>query len=184
MYRRRWFRTYGRRVIGFYTDRRGRVRPITSRRGRYRMWEVFGRDVIRTRPPILTPKFPHSTSQIRIGEPLIRTTLNLVLHQTPILRELRSAYLVADAMYAHRDLIKKFYNSYQRGGLTGVAKEVRSNAVHDVLSSAQTNMVWAAISGFIPRSYHDLSFDILSMVIEKITDEEIKYVRRFLEQAG
>jgi hypothetical protein len=110
--------------------------------------------------------------------------MNLVLHQTPILRELQSAYLVADAIYANRDLIKKFYNSYQKGELTRVAKEVGSDALHNVLSSTQTNIVWAAIRGFIPKSYHDSSFYILSTVIEEITDEEIKYVTRFLEQAG
>jgi hypothetical protein len=176
-------RRYGRRIIGFYTDKQGRVRLITSRTGRRRIWKVFGRNLIRTRPPISTPKFPRSTSQIRIGESLIRTTMNLVLHQTPILRELQSAYLVADAVYANRDLIKKVYSSYQKGDLREVAKEVGSNVLHDVLSSTWTNIVWAVIRGPMRGSCHDPSFNVFSMVMKEITDDEIKYVRRFLEEA-
>jgi hypothetical protein len=178
----RRLKKYRRRAIGFYTDRQGRIRPITST-GRRRIWKTFSRNIIRTKSSI-TLKSSRPTLQIhtQIREEFLIRTMNLVLYQIPIIRELQSAYLVADAIYTNRDLIKKLYNNYQKGDLTGIAKRVENDTLHNALSSAQTNIVWATIKELIPRSYHDSSFDILSTIMNEITDEEIKYVRRFLEQ--
>jgi hypothetical protein len=151
-------RNYGRGVKGFYTDEQGRVRPITwKRRGSFK---------------------------VRINcEPMLGTIINSVLQQAPIFRELQSAYLVADAVCVNLDLIKKIYSSYQEGNLKRTMEGVGNDVLRDVLSSTQTNIVWLAIKDYIPRRYQNKSFSILSRVMEQVTDEEIKYVRRFLEQA-
>ena len=150
-----------RRVVGFYTDRRKRVRPITKRGGHRGFKKLF--------------KFVLKKTKKYFDEPLLRSIINSFLRQTPFLRELHSAFVVADAVYTNLDLIKESYNSYQKGGLMGVAKEVRSDALRKDLL--------VAIKGYVDRN-QDSSFSILSMVIERITEEEIKYVRDFLEQAG
>jgi hypothetical protein len=114
---------------------------------------------------------------------MLGTIINSVLQQAPIFRELQSAYLVADAACVNLDLIKEIYSSYQEGNLKRTMEGVGNDVLRDVLSSTQTNIVWLAIKDYIPRSYQNKSFSILSRVMEKVTDEEIKYVRRFLEQA-
>ena len=114
---------------------------------------------------------------------MLGTIINSVLQQAPIFRELQSAYLVADAVCVNLDLIKNFYSSYQEGNLKRTMEGVGDYVLHNVLSSTQTNIVWLAIKDYIPRRYQNKSFSILSRVMEKVTDEEIKYVRRFLEQA-
>ncbi|MEM2613672.1 MAG: hypothetical protein QXO15_05505 [Nitrososphaerota archaeon] len=58
---------------------------------------------------------------------------------------------------------------------------VDSETVHNVASSVQTRIIWRVIGNYIPEKFRDESFHILSYVVDKITDEEIKYVKEFLQ---
>lgn len=132
--------------------------PITPKRG--------GRIL----PPI---------QRVRAGESLLNNALSSILYQTPIFRELHSAYIVADSIYNNWSLIKELYERYGKEGWAGV---VDSEAVHRAMTSIQTNIIWEVIKGVIPERFHDRSLDILSAVVNKITDEEIRYVKNFLQE--
>jgi hypothetical protein len=113
------------------------------------------------------------------GESLLDNALRSILYKTPIIRELRSVYIVADSVYNNWNLIKELSERYRQEGLVGV---IDSKAGHRTLTSVQTKIIWKVIKGVIPKRLHDQSLDTLSTVVNKITDEEIKYVKKFLQE--
>lgn len=151
------------------------VYPVSPSSGRKRI----GKDVIlRHRRPMKIVA-PARSRRVKIKETLLSNILSSVLHQTPIVRELRSAYIVADSIYKNWSLITELYDNYTKDGWPGV---VDSKAVHKALTSFQTNIIWEVVKDFIPERFHDRSWGILSTVVDKITDKEIKYVKSFLQE--
>lgn len=122
---------------------------------------------------------PARFRRVTVRRSLLSNTLSAVLHQTPIVRELRSAYIIADSIYKNWSLITELYDGYRKDGWTGV---VDSKAVHRALTSFQTNIIWEGVKDIIPERFHDRSWGILSTVVDKITDKEIRYVKSFLQE--
>ena len=150
--------------------------PITPRKGRRRRKRTISRKILK---PL---KWVQPFTSIKIGDPLISKALDFVLSQTPIIRELRSAYIVADSIYTHWSLVKELYEEYTLHELEGLVGTVSEEAMRSALSTMQTNIIWGVLRQYIPKSHHNKSLDILSNVVDKITDEEIKYVKNFLQR--
>jgi hypothetical protein len=162
--------SYRRRVIGFYTRGRGKghkhipiTAPTRKRKIRYKLKVIS--------PPV---------QKTKVGESLIRISLDSVLNQAPIFRELHTAYVLADALYNNWSLIQKVYNTAEKEGLTGIARIFGDEAVHPALSSTQTNIVWRVVKDFIPTNFHEKILELLSNVFDEITEREIRYVENFL----
>jgi G3E family GTPase len=100
--------------------------------------------------------------------------------QVPFFRELDSALSVADLVFDNWNTIKDLYERYRKKGLVGV---VDSRAARETLASLQTRAVWEVVRRVIPKQFHDSSYNILSKVVDKITDEEIRYVRDWLQKS-
>lgn len=133
------------------------------------------RSVLRNKPKmkILRPV------RRRLGGSILRRILSSVLHQIPFLRELHMAYIVADTMYNNWSEIKELYEAYSRKGWSGV---VDTRAVHKTASSLQTSAIWSVIRKVIPEKFQTGTLRILSTIVDKITEEEIKFVKRFLQE--
>lgn len=168
-------RSRKRPVVGFYTDSQGRVRPITSRKGRR---QRIGRGVRKR----VTVKRTPSYLLKRIPRPLLISILQSILCQRPFAEAVHPTFILANAIYQNRHVIKKLYKKHVVEGVgEGV---IKSGLTHDILASAQTELIWTNISHFIPREYHEVSKRILFNVISRITKEEIKYVEKFLQQVS
>jgi len=167
--RRRRHRTYsriGRDVIGFYKDSKGRTRPITRKKGRANL------------PKIYVPK------RVQLQKPLLDTVITRVLLQAPVAREIYTAYVLADSLCDNWNAITQLYEECQKRGVQGVVSRIGTDAVHNALSSIQTDAVWAMISGYIPKEYQDTGKGILANVMDTITSTEITLAKQFLQQRG
>jgi len=172
MYRRKRFRTYyrrGRPVIGFYKDSKGRTRPITPRVGRRRVRYV----------PTFRISLPKQ--RIQVGKPFLNGIISYMLSQAPVARELYTSWILADALYKSWSSISQLM--HEKEGWQGVTSVIGSDIVRNTLSSVKTDIVWATISSFIPKEYHSIGKRILANVMDRVTSEEIKLVKQFLQRS-
>jgi hypothetical protein len=160
MYKRRTYKRRGRQVIGFYKDTKGRTRPITLRKGRKR------------RPAFSHPK--------ELTKKQLNVVISLVLSQAPIVKELHSAYILADAIYENWDLVTQLYDIYEKKGWQGVANIIGSSIAQNA-SSAQTEIAWTIISPYIPTEYQSIGKHIFASIMNQLTSEEISLVKQFLQ---
>lgn len=151
---------YRVKPIGYYRDSKVRIRPITARKPKI---------------PIIPAKQREGGERwsIKATEYFFRVAFKLLIEQTPIARELYLTYVLADSIYNSWNLIKELYEKKEL--------VVDSEAIHNVASSIQTNIIWRGIKNYIPEEHREESFDILSNVVDKVTSEEIKYVKKFLQ---
>lgn len=163
------FRTKRRRDGSKY------VYPVSLSSGRRRR----SRKVILKRRRPMKIVAPAHSRRLKVKESLLSNIMSSVLHQTPIVRELHSAYIVADSIYKNWSLVNELYDKYKKDGWTGV---VDSRAAHKALTSFQTSIIWEAVKDIIPERLHNRSLRILSTVVDKITDKEIEYVKSFLQE--
>lgn len=98
------------------------------------------------------------------------------------MREIYCTYKIADALYSQWNLIEEYYSSYQDDGIIGVGKALGKNIASEVVGNVETNIIWNAIHDKIKPEDRDTTKNILSTVIENVTDEEINYVERYLNQ--
>ena len=166
MYKRRRRRSsnYPRgQVIGFYTDSRGRKRPITRRRSRAYL------------PRLSFPTVP-------VPKPSLENVVTGVLSQAPIARQIYTAYVLADSLCENWNAIAQIYDEYQQKGVQGVANKIGTDAVHNALSSIQTDAVRAMVCGCIPKTYQSVAKGLLGYLISTITTAEIALARQFLQR--
>ena len=161
--RRRRSERIGTSVVRFWTDDQGRRRVITRRK-----------------PTGLLPRMS-LPSPVQLEKPLLQRTISYVLKQAPIAREIYTAYSLADALYNNWSTVMHLYDVYDKGGVQGVADSIGTDAVHDGLSSLQTDAVWATIGQFIPKQYHDTGKQILADVMGVVTSAEIRLAKQFLD---
>jgi len=98
--------------------------PIAPKRN----WKRIGSNVLAQRPAwrVVLPRIERH----RLSESSLGNILSSFLYQTPILRELYSAYNMADSIYSNWRQIKELCESYKEEGLAGV---IDSRAAHHVL---------------------------------------------------
>jgi len=150
-------------VIAWYTDRYGRRRPITRRKGgQY--------------PPRLLPRLDLPTFPV----PSAENVVTRVLSHIPIAREIYAAYVLADSLCENWNAIAQLYDTYQQKGVQGVADKLETNAVHSALSSIQTGAVWAMVQGYIPQTYQSTAKEVLGDVMSTITTAEITLAKQVL----
>jgi len=159
--RSRTYNRIGRPAIGFYNDSKGRTRPITPGRGK--------------KFRVILPR------RIQAREPPLNIVVSYVLSQAPIAKELYTGYILADALYKNWNLIAQLYDTYERKRWRGVTDIIGSSVAQNASSSVQTNIAWAAVNPFIPKEYHSVGKQILANVMDKVTTEEIKLVKQFLQ---
>jgi hypothetical protein len=165
--RRRRYRTYsriGRDVIDFYKDSKGRTRPITRRRGRARLPKIY------------------VSQRVQLPKPLLDSVITRILLQAPVVKEIYTAYVLADSLCDNWNAITQLYEEYQKRGVQGVASRIGTDAVHNALSSIQTDAVWAMICGYIPKKYQNTGKGVLANVMETVTTAEIALAKQFLQQ--
>jgi hypothetical protein len=106
--------------------------------------------------------------------------ISLALSQAPIEKELRIALSIASALCKRWTSIAEVCDKYDKERRVEVTNTTRTNIVHDILSSLQTEIAWTTISPLIPKEHHDVGKRILTEIINGVTSEEIKLVRQFL----
>lgn len=154
----------GRDVIGFYKDSNGRTRPRTRRKRR-----------------VFQVKFSPSTQEIPLRKSVVNATITYVLSQAPVVKEIYTAYIVADALHSNWSSIAQLYSTYEKEGMEGVANVIGTGILHDTLSSTQASIAWATINPFIPKEYHNMSKQILASIMDRVTSMEIKLAQQFLQ---
>lgn len=163
--KRRKANTYPRnQIAGFWTDSLGRRRPRTLRKGRASL-----------------PKL-HLPMTAQLPKPLAETVVSSVLSQTPIIKEICAAYSLADSLYDNWNTITQLYDEYKKKGTQGIAKKIETEAVHNVLSSIQTDAVWTIVDRFIPKDYKETGKGILANFMGTITTAEIALAKQVLQQ--
>jgi hypothetical protein len=167
MYRKRRRRSsynqQGGQVIAWYTDRYGRRRPVTRRKGRQYPQRLLLRLDLPTVPI-----------------PSAENVVTRVLSRVPIAREIYAAYVLADSLCGNWDAIAQLYDTYRQKGVQGVADKLGTNAVHNALSSIQTDAVWAMVCGNVPQPYQSTAKGLLGTVMSTITTAEIALARQVL----
>lgn len=170
MYRKRRrrgsYNRIGRDILGFYTDSQGRRRPITRRKGR------------RYKPKIFIPK------RVQLPKPLLENVITSILLQAPVVKEIYTAYLLADSLYTNWNNLTQLFEEYQSGNIQNGAWRIGTEAVQSALSSIQTEAVWASIRGYIPKEYQNIGKEILATFMNTITSAEITLAKQFLQQRG
>lgn len=164
--RKRPLYAYNRVVIGWYTDEKGRRRPITASRGyrRRRSFTIFYK-------PIVTS----------ISKSVLQGSFKALAYSTPTLREIWLAFEAANIIYTHWKLIKKCYKSYEKGNLKEVVKIVGKEIFSEALLSKEFAIIWNVINGYIPNGRREVIKTLLSKIMGELTEEEIDFVARHLE---
>ena len=108
--------------------------------------------------------------------------LRHVLFQIPVVREVYSAYLIGKSLNENWDFVMQCTKAFRKNGLVGLSKVLGRKVLEQELPSIQTNIIWSAIGKHIPPGMQRQSREILSKCIDNLTEEEIDYVERFLEQ--
>jgi len=153
------------------------------------VWRTRKRGTIRQRgqkfkigTPVFKRRYGHlPLKKVKLVPPkefLVKTILDKVLNKTPV-REIYLWYKIADSVYDKWSSIKELYNKYEKEGLPGL---IDSKTTHDILSSIQTNIIWRIVEDYVPKGLQGKGFAILSNIIDKITDEEIRYVKASLQR--
>lgn len=168
MYRkRRRYGTYsriGRDVIGFYTDSKGRKRPITPRKGRAHL------------PKLYLPKI------VQLPKPLVENMINGILLHTPMVKEIYTAYIIADSLYTSWNAIAQLFEEYEKGGVQSVVRRIGTETTRNAISSIQAEAIWATLGSYIPKEYQSVGKEILKNFTDTITTAEIALAKQFLQQ--
>ena len=149
--------------MGWYTDRLGRRRPITAKKPR----PPFRLKIVKTFP--IAPLKP------------VEYAFRGFILGTPVAREVYCLYKMADSVYSHWNLIRKAYESYRRSkSLAKAAKIVGEEVIRQYMPSAQTQLIWGAIKRYIPGNYQRGARKMVAKLVDDLTEEEIKFVKRSL----
>lgn len=162
--RRRSSGKIGRNVVkGWYTDSLGRHRPITARKPRlsYKLKPVTPYHIIPLKP--------------------VEYAFKGFILGTPVAREVYCLYKIADSIYSHWNLIKKAYESYRRSkSLAKIAEIVGEEVIREYMPSVQTRLIWGVIKRYIPSNYQRGARKMVATLVDDLTEEEIKFVKRSL----
>ena len=115
-------------------------------------------------------------------KPLVEHVITRILSQTPLAKQIYTAYVLADGLFDNWNTIAQLYGEYQKRGAQGVTSIIGTNAVHNALSSIQTEAIWATIGGYIPKECRDISKEILANFMNTITTAEIALAKQFLKR--
>lgn len=113
---------------------------------------------------------------IRYGKYLFDTAITF----HPISSQLRTivpAYYAADALW-------KYYKTYEKGGVTAVAKTYAKDRAAQALTDLQTEATWNLVGAdkIIPAPYKEPARAVLSKVMGKISEKEVDYIEGYLER--
>jgi hypothetical protein len=153
-------------VVGFYTDSKGRTRPITRRKGKVHL-----------------PKF-YIPMRVQLPKPLVEDVITNILLQVPMVKEIYTAYVIADSLYTNWDSITQLFEEYQGGSIQSVARKIGTETARTALSSVQTEVIWATIGGYIPKEYQNIGKEILANFMNTVTTAEIALAKQFLQERG
>jgi len=147
MYRRRRpsksYAQIGRPVVGFYT-KDGKHRPITAKTPRkITPFHLYGVTVSPRKAPVESD--------------FLEPAISYVFSQLPLVKEIRTSYFLADALYKNWSLIAQYYDIYKRRGGIGLANAIGTDIMHEKLASIQADIAWATIGSLIPQEYHNTS---------------------------
>jgi len=182
--RRRRARQFGKRQshsprkkpIGYYRDGRHRIRPITAR-SRLPPRVVIVRD---TQPQSSTSD--QMKSLVKVTLPMAEKAFGALAQSTPFVGQVYTTIQVAKLMYQWWDTIRDMSNAYDRNGWEGVIKVAGKEMARNYLSSTQADIVWNAIEDKIQPQYSRTAKTIVEYAVNKLTDEEVDYVDRWLSQ--
>jgi len=159
--RRSPYSRIGRNVSGFYTDSKGRIRPITRRKG----------------------YLPKAIPVGQVSKLFVEAAITNVLSQAPTVKEIYTAYVIADSLYTNWDNISKLFEKYQRGSsIQSVAQRIGIETARTTLPSIQTEVIWATIGGYIPQEYHNIGRAMLTNFLNIVTTAEIALAKRYLRE--
>ncbi len=155
-------------MVGFYTDRFGRRRPITPRK---RKTEKIGSSCLKFR---VSPD-----NGFRVKFDIVKKFLIFALKQVPVIRECWAIYTVADSIYQNWKLIKQQWDRLDNERPIET-KKLMQQVVSPTLASIQSDIVWNVICPIVPKELSDSGRTIVDQLFNKITDEEIDFVNRSL----
>jgi len=165
--RRRRYSSFGRPIIGWYTDKKGRHRPITSSRGRR----------------IRLPSFKISYQPVitNISESMVQNSFRVLAYSTPAIREIFLAYEIANTVYTHWNIIRRCYESYTKGDLAEAAKIMGKEILRETVPSMESTIIWNAIRNYVPGEWKKSVQPLLSKLVDELTEKEIDFVARHLD---
>ena len=152
-------------VVGWYTDEKGRRRPITASRGyrRRRSFTTYHKHVVAS-----------------ISKSVLQGSFKALAYNMPALREICLALEAANIIYAYWRLIKKCYESYEKGDLE-IVKIVGKEIFSEASLSKESAIIWNVINDYVPNGQKEVIKTLLSKIMEGLTEEEIDFVARILE---
>ena len=155
-----------RAVVGWYTDEKRRRRPITAPRGyrRRRSFTIYYKPVVAS-----------------ISKSVLQGSFKALAYNMPALREICLALEAANIIYAYWRLIKKCYESYEKGDLKEVVKIVGKEIFSEASLSKESAIIWNVINDYVPNGQKEVIKTLLSKIMEGLTEEEIDFVARVLE---
>jgi hypothetical protein len=101
-----------------------------------------------------------------------------------MVKEIYTAYVIADSLYTNWDSITQLFEEYQGGSIQSVARKIGTETARTALSSVQTEVIWATIGGYIPKEYQNIGKEILANFMNTVTTAEIALAKQFLQERG
>lgn len=149
-----------RPVIGFYTDKQGRIRPITAPKRKI-FYNYYPLRIVKVK----RPEFWYTT--------VLPLVYKKFIFEIPAAREIYLAYRIANLIYSNWGTIKEIIDDYKK-------KKDLGEVIVDHLPSLTSKAVWHFAKNYIPEEYRDYAERIIAETVESLTMEEIEFVRRSL----
>ncbi len=165
----------GKRPIGFYTDRQGRVRPIIPRGSRDRT-SGFNIRKFRQNYRIVV----NSQAPSVIGVVVFRGLFAALAVSSPFVGQVYAGYQLANGLYNAYKSARAVTNAYATQGAVGAAKALGTEILSSQLAGTQAQLGWNLIASRIDPKVQPAAKWLLTECVEKLSAKEIDFVERHL----